>query len=139
MPSCINEKIFFFSPQYMRIIKSVCTQSVKGPTSTTIHENSTIDISSQENFAMLFNEDILYKTMSDHNQNNILRMSKQNKKWSSMVTNLKTGDTVSTKNKMKWLFKHFHAKIFSQFSVYFTIITKLSVTEHYAKCFNYKS
>lgn len=92
---------FFFSPQYMRIIKSVCTRSVKGPTSTTIHENSTIDISSQENFAMLFNEDILYKTMSDHNQNNILRMSKQNKKWSSMVTNLKTGDTVSTKNKMK--------------------------------------
>ena len=89
----------FFSPQYMRIIKSVCTLPLKVPTSTVIHENSTIDISSQENSAMLFNEDVLYKTMSDHNQNNILRMSKQNKKWLYMVTNLKTGDTVSTKTK----------------------------------------
>ena len=89
----------FFSSQYMRIIKSVCILSLKGPTSIVIHENSTIDTSSQENFAMLFSEDILYKTMRDHNQNNILKMSKQNKKWLYMVINLKTGDTVSTKTK----------------------------------------
>lgn len=76
MPSCINEKNFFHL-DYMRIIKSVCLFSLKGPTSTFISENSTMDISSQENVATLFNEDVLYKTRSDSNQNNVTsRMSK---------------------------------------------------------------
>lgn len=36
-----------------------------------------MDISSQENVATLFNEDVLYKTRSDSNQNNVTsRMSK---------------------------------------------------------------
>jgi len=55
-----------------------------------------------------------------------------------MVISLKTGNTIPFSPKTKRLFKHFCAKIVSQFLIYFTAITKLSVIEHYAKCFNYE-
>lgn len=67
MPSRINEKNFFHL-EYVRIIKSVCFFSLKGLTSTLISGNSITDISSQENVATLFNEDVLYKTMRDGSQ-----------------------------------------------------------------------
>ena len=51
----------------MRIIISVCLFSLKGLTSTPINENSIVDIGPQENFATLFNEDVLYKTVRDNN------------------------------------------------------------------------
>lgn len=58
----------FFHLEYVRIIKSVCFFSLKGSTSTLISGNSITDISSQENFATLFNEDVLHKTMRDGSQ-----------------------------------------------------------------------
>lgn len=52
-------------------VKSVLWFLLKEPTSTLISENSVIDLSSQENFATLFNEDVLYKTMRDNNKKKV--------------------------------------------------------------------